>query len=145
MARADGVARVVGAADRDRPARGRQADAQSLDIEERGTLEDVIEQLVGEVHDEFDREAPAFKEEGPGTFVVDGLTSLLRELDRELEREPVRRGERERVDVAHTVGRYALWFTLAIVGLIVGSVFLGVAIQPFDSELAKRFGARGSR
>jgi len=40
------------------------------------TLEDVIEQLVGEVHDEFDREAPAFKEEAPGTFVVDGLTSL---------------------------------------------------------------------
>jgi CBS domain containing-hemolysin-like protein len=39
------------------------------------TLEDVIEQLVGEVHDEFDREAPAFKEEAPGTFVVDGLTS----------------------------------------------------------------------
>src|SRR2546426_1051429 len=27
------------------------------------TLEDVIEQLVGEVQDEFDREAPAFKEE----------------------------------------------------------------------------------
>jgi CBS domain containing-hemolysin-like protein len=40
------------------------------------TLEDVIEQLVGEVQDEFDREAPAFKEEAPGTFVVDGLTSL---------------------------------------------------------------------
>jgi len=40
------------------------------------TLEDVIEQLVGEVQDEFDREAPAFKEEGPGTYVVDGLTAL---------------------------------------------------------------------
>ena len=40
------------------------------------TLEDVIEQLVGEVQDEFDREAPAFKEEAPGTLVVDGLTSL---------------------------------------------------------------------
>jgi magnesium and cobalt exporter, CNNM family len=40
------------------------------------TLEDVIEQLVGEVQDEFDVEAPAFKEEAPGTFVVDGLTSL---------------------------------------------------------------------
>jgi magnesium and cobalt exporter, CNNM family len=40
------------------------------------TLEDVIEQLVGEVQDEFDIEAPAFKEEAPGTFVVDGLTSL---------------------------------------------------------------------
>jgi CBS domain containing-hemolysin-like protein len=55
------------------------------------TLEDVIEQLVGEVHDEFDSEAPAFKEEGPGTFVVDGLTSLdaLRErLGVELTDEP---------------------------------------------------------
>ena len=40
------------------------------------TLEDVLEQLVGEVQDEFDTEAPAFKEETPGTFVVDGLTSL---------------------------------------------------------------------
>jgi putative hemolysin len=55
------------------------------------TLEDVIEQLVGEVHDEFDSEAPAFKEEAPGTFVVDGLTSLdaLRErLGVELTDEP---------------------------------------------------------
>jgi magnesium and cobalt exporter, CNNM family len=55
------------------------------------TLEDVIEELVGEVQDEFDREAPAFKEEGPGTFVVDGLTSLeaLRErLGVELADEP---------------------------------------------------------
>jgi CBS domain containing-hemolysin-like protein len=55
------------------------------------TLEDVIEQLVGEVQDEFDREAPAFKEEAPGTFVVDGLTSLdaLRErLGVELPDEP---------------------------------------------------------
>ena len=40
------------------------------------TLEDVLEQLVGEVQDEFDIEAPAFREEAPGTFVVDGLTSL---------------------------------------------------------------------
>jgi CBS domain containing-hemolysin-like protein len=55
------------------------------------TLEDVIEQLVGEVQDEFDLEAPAFKEEGPGTLVVDGLTSLdaLRErLGLELTDEP---------------------------------------------------------
>jgi CBS domain containing-hemolysin-like protein len=40
------------------------------------TLEDVIEQLVGEVQDEFDREAPVFREEAPGTFVVDGLAPL---------------------------------------------------------------------
>ncbi|OLE75711.1 MAG: hypothetical protein AUG02_06630 [Chloroflexi bacterium 13_1_20CM_2_70_9] len=55
------------------------------------TLEDVIEQLVGEVQDEFDKEAPAFREETPGTYVVDGLTSLdaLREkLHLELEDEP---------------------------------------------------------
>jgi magnesium and cobalt exporter, CNNM family len=55
------------------------------------TLEDVIEQLVGEVQDEFDAEAPTFKEETPGTYVVDGLTSLdaLRErLGLELPDEP---------------------------------------------------------
>jgi CBS domain containing-hemolysin-like protein len=55
------------------------------------TLEDVIEQLVGEVQDEFDLEGPVFKEEAPGTFVVDGLTSLeaLRErLGLELPDEP---------------------------------------------------------
>src|SRR5207244_1212348 len=55
------------------------------------TLEDVLEQLVGEVQDEFDKEAPAFREETPGTYVVDGLTSLdaLREkLHLELEDEP---------------------------------------------------------
>jgi CBS domain containing-hemolysin-like protein len=40
------------------------------------TLEDVIEQLVGEVQDEFDREEPPFREEAPGTYVVDGLTPL---------------------------------------------------------------------
>ncbi len=40
------------------------------------TLEDVIEQLVGEVRDEFDKDVPAFREESPGTYVVDGLTSL---------------------------------------------------------------------
>ena len=40
------------------------------------TLEDVIEELVGEVQDEFDRDAPAFREETPGTYIVDGLTSL---------------------------------------------------------------------
>src|SRR5919204_253773 len=55
------------------------------------TLEDVLEELVGEVQDEFDREAPAFKEEAPGTYLVDGLTSLdaLRErLGLELPDEP---------------------------------------------------------
>jgi magnesium and cobalt exporter, CNNM family len=55
------------------------------------SLEDVLEELVGEVQDEFDREAPVFREETPGTYVVDGLTSLdaLRErLHVELPEEP---------------------------------------------------------
>jgi CBS domain containing-hemolysin-like protein len=55
------------------------------------TLEDILEQLVGEVQDEFDTEAPALREEAPGTYVVDGLASLdaLRErLRLELPDEP---------------------------------------------------------
>jgi CBS domain containing-hemolysin-like protein len=55
------------------------------------SLEDVLEQLVGEVQDEFDSEVPDFREETPGTYVVNGLTSLdsLRErLQLELADEP---------------------------------------------------------
>jgi putative hemolysin len=55
------------------------------------TLEDVFEQLVGEVQDEFDRETPAFRSEKDGTWLVDGLGSLaeLRErLGLRLEDEP---------------------------------------------------------
>ena len=55
------------------------------------TLEDVLEQLVGEVQDEFDRETPHFRGEPGGGFLVDGLASLpeLRErLGVELEDEP---------------------------------------------------------
>jgi CBS domain containing-hemolysin-like protein len=43
------------------------------------------------VQDEFDREVPPFREEAPGTYVVDGLASLdaLREkLQMRLEDEP---------------------------------------------------------
>jgi CBS domain containing-hemolysin-like protein len=41
------------------------------------TLEDVLEQLVGEVHDEFDQSEPQrIREESPGTFVIDGLVAL---------------------------------------------------------------------
>ncbi len=40
------------------------------------TLEDVIEQLVGEVQDEFDKDVPALREESPGSYVIDGLASL---------------------------------------------------------------------
>jgi len=39
------------------------------------TLEDVIEELVGEVGDEFDLEAPMLREEG-GAFIVNGLMTL---------------------------------------------------------------------
>jgi len=39
------------------------------------TLEDVIEELVGEVHDEFDRESPLLREES-GTFLINGLMPL---------------------------------------------------------------------
>lgn len=39
------------------------------------TLEDVVEQLVGEVQDEFDREAPMIREES-GVFLINGLASL---------------------------------------------------------------------
>ena len=54
------------------------------------TLEDVIEELVGEVQDEFDREAPMIREEN-GVFLVNGLLTLaaLRErLTLELAEEP---------------------------------------------------------
>ncbi|OGN78338.1 MAG: hypothetical protein A2082_06160 [Chloroflexi bacterium GWC2_70_10] len=55
------------------------------------TLEDVFEQLVGEVQDEFDRETPHFRAEKDGTWLIDGLGGLgeLRErLGMELEDEP---------------------------------------------------------
>ncbi len=40
------------------------------------TIEDVLEQLVGEVQDEFDRETPHFRTEQGGTLLVDGLASV---------------------------------------------------------------------
>ncbi len=41
------------------------------------TLEDVIEQLVGEVRDEFEQgDVQRIREETPGTFVIDGLVAL---------------------------------------------------------------------
>jgi CBS domain containing-hemolysin-like protein len=55
------------------------------------TLEDVFEQLVGEVQDEFDTETPHFRAEPNGSWLVDGLGGLseLRErLGLELPDEP---------------------------------------------------------
>jgi CBS domain containing-hemolysin-like protein len=40
------------------------------------TIEDVLEQLVGEVQDEFDRETPHFRTEPGGALLVDGLASV---------------------------------------------------------------------
>ena len=55
------------------------------------TMEDVLEQLVGELQDEFDKSAPLIRKQDDGSYLVDGLTSLedLRErLHLELENEP---------------------------------------------------------
>lgn len=40
------------------------------------TLEDVVEEIVGEIHDEYDIEAVDFRQLGPGRFLVDGAVSL---------------------------------------------------------------------
>jgi len=45
------------------------------------TLEDVIEELVGDVQDEFDREVPMLREES-GAFLINGLTTLSEVGDR---------------------------------------------------------------
>lgn len=75
----------------------RQRTGMAIVVDEFGgtaglvTLEDVFEQLVGEVQDEFDRETPAFRSEKDGAWLVDGLGSLaeLRErLGLRLEDEP---------------------------------------------------------
>jgi CBS domain containing-hemolysin-like protein len=40
------------------------------------TLEDVIEEIVGEIQDEHDREAPLYQKIDKNTFIVDGRMSL---------------------------------------------------------------------
>ncbi|HEX4744434.1 MAG TPA: hemolysin family protein [Candidatus Limnocylindria bacterium] len=40
------------------------------------TVEDIIEELVGDVQDEFDREVPQFVPESNGTYLIDGLAPL---------------------------------------------------------------------
>jgi putative hemolysin len=40
------------------------------------TLEDILEEIVGEIRDEFDHEAPLVRKAGEGKYVVEGRTSL---------------------------------------------------------------------
>lgn len=40
------------------------------------TLEDVVEEIVGEIHDEYDIEEVDFRQLSPGCFLVDGAVSL---------------------------------------------------------------------
>ncbi|WP_303722351.1 HlyC/CorC family transporter [Malonomonas rubra] len=40
------------------------------------TLEDVVEEIVGEIHDEYDIEEVDFRQLGPGRFLVDGAVSV---------------------------------------------------------------------
>jgi gliding motility-associated protein GldE len=47
------------------------------------TLEDVIEEIVGEIQDEFDQESPLFKKINDNTFLIDGKMSL-EEINEEL-------------------------------------------------------------
>ncbi len=40
------------------------------------TMEDILEELVGELRDEFDRAAPLIRRQEDGSFLIDGLTGL---------------------------------------------------------------------
>jgi len=48
------------------------------------TLEDIIEEIVGEIQDEYDKESPLFKKLDENTFIIDGRMSL-EELNDELD------------------------------------------------------------
>ena len=47
------------------------------------TMENVVEQIVGAVQDEFDSEAPEVEQESPGVYLVNGSVPLER-LNREV-------------------------------------------------------------
>jgi CBS domain containing-hemolysin-like protein len=40
------------------------------------TLEDILEEIVGEIRDEFDHETPLVRKAGEGRYLVEGRTSL---------------------------------------------------------------------
>jgi CBS domain containing-hemolysin-like protein len=42
------------------------------------TLEDLLEELFGEIHDEFDYEGPEFTQVGPGEWLVSGAIQIDR-------------------------------------------------------------------
>lgn len=47
------------------------------------TLEDIIEEIIGEIQDEYDREVDAIKKVGPDTYLVEGNLAI-REVNKEL-------------------------------------------------------------
>ncbi len=48
------------------------------------TLEDILEELVGEIYDEYDEREQVFAQKGPNTWIVDARAEI-RELDEELD------------------------------------------------------------
>jgi CBS domain containing-hemolysin-like protein len=90
------------------------------------TLEDLLEEIVGEIRDEYDVEVEPVLEEGDGSFIFSGRTHV-----REL-------AERLKIDVAgegyETVGGYLL----AHVGRVpaVGETFEidGVSVEVLEAE-----------